>query len=305
MKYYIMSQAVDNLPKEIHIVPIGEWRERGFRITEQDCEDIVKNFARFGIKLVIDYEHQSLNSVDNGEPAPAAGWINKLEKKDNGIWATDIEWTEEAKGYIETKRYRYISPVILFDEHDPHSDEWIGTCLHSVALTNTPYFKDDLEPMINKNKIEESNKKAQKSGKENKMTLEEQVIALQKEKEMLAAKIAELEAEIAKKDAKIAEEEQIRMVEDAITGKKLLPSQREVGLIIAKEGKETFEKFVAANVIPDLTTGKPIPEEENKTENPQEEYRKLLNDPEKLEAFKKNQPEQFNALRNKALYGGK
>lgn len=75
MRVLSFSQQIDGAPKEIHIVPIGEWKERGFRISKEDCDDIVRNFESFGIKLVIDYEHQSLNSQWNGMPAPAAGWI--------------------------------------------------------------------------------------------------------------------------------------------------------------------------------------------------------------------------------------
>jgi hypothetical protein len=57
MKVISMSNAIDGkLPSEIHIVPIGEWKERGFRITAEDCQDIIRNFESFGIKLVIDYE---------------------------------------------------------------------------------------------------------------------------------------------------------------------------------------------------------------------------------------------------------
>lgn len=309
MKVFSMSNAIDKLPSEIHIVPIGEWKERGFRIEATDCDDIIRNFESFGIKLVIDYEHQSLNCMGNGAPAPAAGWIGKLEKRETGVWAVDIEWTEDAKKYIENKQYRYISPVIVFDDRDPHTDTWIGCSLHSVALTNTPYFRDDLEPIINNrfggNKTQEPATTAG-ANKETKMTLEEQVAALTQDKAAQAAKIADLEQRLAARDAEVAEIATTRMVDDAIAAKKLLPAQREVGLIVAKQGKETFDKFIAASALPvDLTKKDAVPngDDAGASDNPQAEWKELLKDAAKMEALKKSNPTKFEALR-KAFYGG-
>lgn len=312
MKVLSMSQAIDKkLPSEVHIVPIGEWKDRGFRIEASDCQDIIRNFAAFGIKLVIDYEHQSLNSSYNGQPAPAAGWIGKLELRENGVWATDLEWTDEGKEMIESGKYRYISPVIVFDDHDPHTDSWIGCSLHSVALTNTPYFRDDLEPLVNSRygaRGHESNEKPAQAGankEEQHMTLEEQVAALTTETKAQAAKISELETVIAAKDAALAEIETQKLVDDAIAAKKLLPANRETGLFMAKQGKEVFEKFVAATAVADLTNPTVVPETNVAADNPAKEYSELLKNPAKLEAMKKNNPEAFEKLRNAALYGGK
>jgi phage I-like protein len=305
MRVLSFSQSMtDGLPQEIHIVPIGEWKERGFRIDAADCADIIRNFEAFGIKLVIDYEHQSLNSGFNGQPAPAAGWIGKLELRENGVWATDIEWTEAAKQMIEAKSYRYISPVIVFDDHDPHTDSWIGCSLHSIALTNTPYFRDDLEPIVNSRY---ANTKPAQAGanKETNMTLEEQVAALTAETTAQAAKINELEASVAAKNDALAELETVKLVDDAIAAKKLLPANRDTGLFMAKQGKEVFEKFVAATKVADLTQTTQIPETNDTSDDPKADYQKLMKDPAKAEKFKAENPEKFQALRKAALYGGK
>jgi len=323
MKVFSMSNAIDGkLPSEIHIVPIGEWKERGFRITAEDCQDIIRNFESFGIKLVIDYEHQSLNCAGNGAAAPAAGWIGKLELRDNGVWATDLEWTDEAKGYLESKAYRYLSPVICFDDRDPHTDSWIGCSVHSVAMTNTPYFRDDLEPIINSRHGSHgrksadleigtpagtsgtpNNQPAEAGNKEKSMTLEEQVAQLKVDVAAKDIRISELETQIAAKDAVLAETEQIRMVEDAIAAKKLLPAQKEVGLMMAKQGKEAFGKFIACNVIPDLGKLAVVPQNGGKAEDLKAEYAALLQRPSEMMALKTENPERFEALR-KAYLGG-
>ncbi|WP_282047310.1 phage protease [Roseibium album] len=61
--------------------------------------------------MLVDYEHQSIHSEKNGQPAPAAGWIVGLEALDGAIWAW-VEWTEKAQAHIAAREYRYVSPVL-------------------------------------------------------------------------------------------------------------------------------------------------------------------------------------------------
>ena len=87
--------------------------------------------------LVIDYEHQSLQ----GERAPAAGWIKDLEARDDGLWAR-VDWTQQARDYLEKKEYRYFSPVLRLD---PETRRPIA--LMHVGLTNVPAIKH-LPPLV-------------------------------------------------------------------------------------------------------------------------------------------------------------
>ncbi len=83
--------------------------------------------------LVIDYEHQSLHTAKNGQPAPAAGWIESVVYLDgHGLFAS-VTWTERAKAFIDAEEYRYISPVFTFDMQSGAVAKLI-----SAALTNTP-----------------------------------------------------------------------------------------------------------------------------------------------------------------------
>ena len=45
--------------------------------------------------IVFDYEHQTLQAVENGKPAPAAGWIKEIEACDDGLYGR-VEWTSAA-----------------------------------------------------------------------------------------------------------------------------------------------------------------------------------------------------------------
>ncbi len=297
MKIIGLSWEVNSVPGEIHVVPIGEWKDRGFVISEAECAEIVRNFEEFGIRLVIDWEHQSLNCAENGAPAPAVGWIGKLEVRENGVWATEVEWTAEGRRMLEAKEYRYISPVLVFDDHDPHTNEYIGCALHSVAITNTPYFRSDLEPLVARR---ETDKPQEGKEMETEVTDQEQVTALKAENASLAGKIEALEAKLAETEAQIECAATERLVEEAIAAKKLLPAQKEVALIVGKQGKETLEKFIAANVIPDLE--KKVDVAPGKAGEGLK-YADLLQDPAQLQKMKNEAPEQFEALRSAYLGG--
>lgn len=79
---------------------------------------IIADIASRANPVVIDYEHQTLLSAENGQKAPAAGWITAdgMEwREGEGLFAR-VEWTEIAKLHIDAKEYRFISPVLAFDK---------------------------------------------------------------------------------------------------------------------------------------------------------------------------------------------
>lgn len=83
--------------------------------------------------LAVDYEHQSLNARHNGQPAPAAGWIESLRyEPGQGLFAS-IRWTEGAKAFIEQDEYRFISPVFSFNPKN-------GDVLELKGAALTPMF---------------------------------------------------------------------------------------------------------------------------------------------------------------------
>lgn len=121
-------KARDGRPKD---VAAGHWF-----IDAQIAARLIDQAAARATDLVIDYEHQTLNSETNGQPAPAAGWFpgSVLEWREGfGLFATQVEWTEKAAGFIAAKEYRYLSPVFSYDMQTGA----VISLLH-VALTNYP-----------------------------------------------------------------------------------------------------------------------------------------------------------------------
>lgn len=83
--------------------------------------------------IVIDWDHQTLSAAEKGHQAPAAGWIQSVEWLDGtGAFAT-VEWTAKAAAAIHAKEYRYISPVLVFDETTGQVTEVL-----MAALVNYP-----------------------------------------------------------------------------------------------------------------------------------------------------------------------
>lgn len=116
-----------------------DWAGLDMSMDADAANRIVARFDEQGVDLVIDFEHATTD-VEEGkrEKAPAAGWVKALEYiPGEGLFATDVEWTDEAKRAIEAKEFKYISPVIAVDKD---TDDLLR--IHSVALVNRPRTRE-------------------------------------------------------------------------------------------------------------------------------------------------------------------
>ncbi|EOI6423983.1 phage protease [Yersinia enterocolitica] len=135
----------------IQLFPAGEFRAVDGR--PKDCDHWLMN-AEIAQRLidaanarstpyVIDYEHQTLRLIENGQPAPASGWFKELEWRENdGLYAVNVEWTDAAAVMILAGEYRFISPVFNYNKSGH-----VLQILHA-ALTNTPALDDMDEVML-------------------------------------------------------------------------------------------------------------------------------------------------------------
>lgn len=110
----------------IQLLPAGEFRSRDGRPAEcaawltnaEIAARLIADIEALANPIVIDYEHQTLLSAENGQKAPAAGWFTAAGmewREGEGLFAK-VEWTDIAKLHIDAKEYRFISPVILYDK---------------------------------------------------------------------------------------------------------------------------------------------------------------------------------------------
>lgn len=129
------SSESPTAPKWIQLLPAGRFTGRDgrgpYRVDDSEAV-IVATREYFGnADIPLDYNHQTERTAENGKPAPAAGWIKKLESRGDGLWG-QVEWTEAGARAVEAKEFRYVSPVFFHDA--------LGRVLmiQSAALTNLP-----------------------------------------------------------------------------------------------------------------------------------------------------------------------
>jgi hypothetical protein len=145
-------------PKEFRIWAYGLVRTtKGDSVlTKENAKSIIDFWQDKGTLLHFDYEHGTFSdAAEAGQPIPAAGWY-KLEARDDGLWAVDIEWTETAYRMIKSREYRYYSPAY---DVDTETNQIVG--YHNGAITNYPATKNIQVLMKAKAELEATTAKQQ------------------------------------------------------------------------------------------------------------------------------------------------
>lgn len=124
--------AMDGRPFGMPLPNGGKVQIKKWRIGQAQAQAIAARLNQRGVDIVVDFEHQTLNTEKNGQAAPAMAWLRNFAAQPDGVWA-DVSWTPPGEAYVANKQYRYLSPVFPFD---PVTGDVSG--LQHVALTNTP-----------------------------------------------------------------------------------------------------------------------------------------------------------------------
>lgn len=127
--------AAAQAPEWIELIPAGEFAGRDgrgpYRLSNPAAVIAASRALRMDAGLPIDYDHATDFGAPAGRPAPAAGWIRRLEQRDGAIWG-QVEWTRHGASAVTMREYRYISPVFEYAK----SGEVVR--LLRAALTNNP-----------------------------------------------------------------------------------------------------------------------------------------------------------------------
>ena len=122
-------------PEWVMLIPAGEFSGRDgrgpFRLA--NAARVIAATEALGLTagVPIDYDHATDFAAPKGSPAPAAGWIRKLEERDGALWGR-VDWTPHGAQAITSREYRYISPVFQY------SPDGAVTRLLRAGLTNNP-----------------------------------------------------------------------------------------------------------------------------------------------------------------------
>lgn len=97
----------------VQLLPSGKFNlndNRGPWVVKDTASVIAASRAYLERGMPVDMDH-ALDRHNRPE-APAAGWIEELAAREDGIWAR-IVWTPTGKAKIEGREYRFISPVVM------------------------------------------------------------------------------------------------------------------------------------------------------------------------------------------------
>lgn len=127
---------VGQAPDWIELIPTGPTvtgRDGRTWLWDEIAHQLVLTaFASRGIDAVIDWEHATEVAAPQGSPAPAAGWIDRLELRSGALWG-HVDWTPRAGVQVAAKEYRFVSPVFDYDDASRRIVRMV-----SVGLTNKP-----------------------------------------------------------------------------------------------------------------------------------------------------------------------
>ncbi|UNU29261.1 phage protease [Aeromonas hydrophila] len=126
------------------LLPVGPFKARDGRpfdvvgghwqLDGQIAAALIARANALGQDILIDYDHQTLKTDQNGQPAPAAGWYNADEmewREGQGLFIKP-RWTERAAALVAAKEYRFLSAVFPYDAQGRPLE------LRMTAITNDP-----------------------------------------------------------------------------------------------------------------------------------------------------------------------
>lgn len=130
------------LPKEIMLVPVGEWNTTKYGEVKIEKSDILQMAENFNDKVrkgvMIDVDHGASQHGD-----AAAGWIRKVEARDDGLWAVDIEWSSLGQDLVKGKVYKFLSPEFDIVYVDPQNkNKMYENVLIATSLVNRPLLRE-------------------------------------------------------------------------------------------------------------------------------------------------------------------
>jgi phage I-like protein len=97
---------------------------------------VVSAFKRDFSPLPIDWNHATEYIAKYGGEAPAAGWIEELDLREDGSLWGKVTWTERGERSVNAREYRFLSPVFKFDAETSRILQLFG-----CALTNSPNLR--------------------------------------------------------------------------------------------------------------------------------------------------------------------
>ncbi|MFZ5483491.1 MAG: phage protease [Pseudomonadota bacterium] len=287
----ILSFQIDASGKPFRLLPAGKFRAadgsgrpgdvEAWYIDADLARQVIARAQARADRKVIDYEHQTLKAAENGQPAPAAGWIEAMEWRDpaadepGGLYVTP-RWTARAAAMIEAEEYRYISPVFSYDKQgrvlevlhaalvnfaglDGLTDLAALSARFSTTSDEETPVNETLKKLLAALGLPDTTSEADalagvaalkaKAGDQ-----ETQIAALKAAepdpaKYVPVATMQALQSEVAALAARLNGDEAARVIGDALAGGQLLPAQKAWAEELAKTNLAALKSYLAATPV--------------------------------------------------------
>lgn len=230
MNLEYLKIKLDKEPKkELRLFALGKNKtEKGdFYLDGDSVDSILSKQKDVGNLYSFDYDHGMIS----GQNGVSAGSF-VLDKKEDGIYATNIDWTEKASNHILNKEYLYISPafVTVTKSNKKFIKEIVNCALTNIPATHNATTllskESQMELELLKKELAESKTKVESLGLD--------VIQLKKQTEIKDMDLIALKKQVETKDAELialkAQAEKIKFdacFEKGVSLGKLVPSDKE------------------------------------------------------------------------------
>lgn len=128
------------LPTEFRLFARGKNpSQRGVALfDDKAAAAVMRAYREWGVDLIIDLEHDSLDKdvrKHRADAADARGHF-KLALRHGELWATDVRWSADGAERLRSKKQRYISPAFR-DDSEGRVVQVVNAALVSMPATNS------------------------------------------------------------------------------------------------------------------------------------------------------------------------
>ena len=127
----------------IQLSPVGKFPHATGVVQIVDAEALSALVNSYEGDLLLDFDHES---SDPNKRTTAAGWIDRIEARGDGLWA-HVRWSEAGDRALANGEYRFVSPV--WDVEPITGNDVRPVRLLEAGLTNKPNLKS-LKPISNR-----------------------------------------------------------------------------------------------------------------------------------------------------------